>query len=400
MHSFALHAGMMFDGFTMSGPTTVHVRGDRIVRVDRSGEVPADGSEVIDLGPDACLLPGLIDSHIHLAFDAGADPVASVTEISDEDLLKQMRTMAWTALQAGVTTVRDLGDRNYLSLDLVQEYAVHPESGPEILAAGPPLTTHGGHCHFFGGETEGADALRAAVRERHARGCAVIKIMASGGTMTPDSVPPHASQYSLEDLRAVVEEAHGLGLPVAAHAHGAQAIKDALEAGVDSLEHVTFLSADGVDPVEEIVDAVAASDAFVSLSLGVDPGVAVTPPKAMAAVVGKMSVTNRELYRRGARVVIGSDAGIAPFKPHDVLPHGVAALTHLGVTPLEALKSVTSLAARLCRVEGRKGRLAAGADADLLVVRGNPAADTAALLDVEAVFRAGVQVRGTRGDAR
>ncbi|MFF4244676.1 amidohydrolase family protein [Streptomyces sp. NPDC001822] len=384
----------------MSGPTTVHVRGDRIVRVDRSGEVPADGSEVIDLGQEACLLPGLIDSHIHLAFDAGADPVTSVTEIGDEDLLKQMRTTAWTALQAGVTTVRDLGDRNYLSLDLVQEYAVQPESGPEILAAGPPLTTHGGHCHFLGGETEGADALRAAVRERHARGCAVIKIMASGGTMTPDSVPPHASQYTLEDLRAVVDEAHRLGLPVAAHAHGGQAIKDALEAGVDSLEHVTFLSADGVDPVEEIVDAVAASDTFVSLSLGVDPRVAVTPPKAMAAVVGKMSVTNRKLYRRGARVVIGSDAGIAPFKPHDVLPHGVAALTRLDVTPLEALKSVTSLAARLCRVEGRKGSIAAGADADLLVVRGNPAEDTAALLDVEAVFRAGVRVRDARGDTR
>ncbi|MET9879133.1 amidohydrolase family protein [Actinacidiphila glaucinigra] len=362
--------------------------------MDRTGALPVDGGEVIDLGPQTCLLPGLIDSHIHLAFDASANPVASLTATGDDDLLAHMRAAAQSALQAGITTVRDLGDRNYLSLQLVQEFADRPESGPEILAAGPPLTTPGGHCHFFGGEVEGTEALRGAVRERHARGCAVVKIMASGGTMTPDSVPPHASQYSREDLRTVVDEAHRLGLPVAAHAHGAQAIEDALEAGVDSLEHVTFLSADGVDPVPGIIDAIAASDTFVSLSLGVDPQAAVEPPKMLATFGHKLRATNRELHQRGARVVIGSDAGIAPFKPHDVLPHGMIDLTRLGIEPLDALTSVTSLAARLCRVEGRKGHIGAGADADLLAVRGNPAEDPTALLAVEAVFRAGAQVRG------
>ncbi|MFD4722803.1 amidohydrolase family protein [Streptomyces sp. NPDC058423] len=394
MKSFAVHAGAMFDGFTLSGSVTVHIRGERIARVDRSGTVPDDGSQVIDLGSDSCLLPGLIDTHTHLAFDAGPDPVAALAGTSDEDLLVRMRAAAGSALQAGVTTVRDLGDRSYLSLALVEEFARAPERGPEILAAGPPLTTPRGHCHFFGGEVEGIAALRAAVRERHAKGCSVIKIMASGGNMTPGSIPPHASQYRLADLRAVVDEAHRLGLPVAAHAHGVDSIKDALEAGVDSLEHVSFLTADGgSEPDPALVQAIVESDTYASLTLGMDPNVPFVPPPAMAAHVQTILNAFRALNEAGAKVVIGSDAGIGPAKPHDVLPYGVGDLARLGVEHLDALRSVTSLAARLCGVEGRKGRITAGADADLLVTAGDPVQDPAALLDVRAVFRAGVRVR-------
>ncbi|MFG3660943.1 amidohydrolase family protein [Streptomyces sp. NPDC047706] len=371
----------------------MHITGDRIVGVDRSGALPTDGTEVIDMGRSACLLPGLIDTHVHLAFDAGPDPVTSLAATSDSALLAHMRAAARSALLAGVTTVRDLGDRGYLSLALKTELAQHPEQGPEILAAGPPLTTPGGHCHFLGGEVEGADSLRAAVRERHARGCSVIKIMASGGHMTPDSMPAHASQYSLDDLRAVVDEAHHLGLPVAAHAHGLQAIKDAAEAGVDSLEHVSFLTADGVASDPELVDALVRKGTFVSLTLGLAPGVTLQLPEGMAEQVEALLDTYSHLQKAGAQVVIGSDAGVAPWKPHNVLPYAVADLARLGVSPLVALTSMTSQAARLCRMEDRKGRITADADADILAVDGDIAHDPAAVLNVRAVFRAGIRVR-------
>ncbi|MFJ4467229.1 amidohydrolase family protein [Streptomyces sp. NPDC089424] len=393
MTSYAIHAGALFDGRNLSGPATVHVMGDRIVGVDRTGAMPADGTEVLDMGPSACLLPGLIDTHVHLVFDASPDPVSSLASTPDSALLAHMRAAARSALLAGVTTVRDLGDRDYLSLALKAELARQPEHGPEILAAGPPLTTPGGHCHFLGGEVEGADALRAAVRERHARGCSVIKIMASGGHMTPDSVPAHASQYGLDDLRVVVDEAHRLGLPVAAHAHGLRAIEDAAEAGVDSLEHVSFLAADGVTCEPELVDMLVRKGTFVSLTMGLDPNVAVQVPESMAAHVDALLDTYSHLHKAGAQVVVGSDAGVAPWKPHDVLPHGVADLARLGVSPLAALASMTSLAARLCRVEGRKGVIAAEADADILVVDGDVAHDPEAVLNVQAVFRAGTRVR-------
>jgi imidazolonepropionase-like amidohydrolase len=317
--------------------------------------------------------------------------VSSLIEADDAKLLEGMRAAALSAVQAGITTVRDLGDRNYTSLILAEEIARNPERGPEILPAGPPITTPDGHCFFMGGETEGLEALRAAVRERHARGCAVVKIMASGGNMTKGSAP-HKSQYSLEHIRAVVDEAHSLGMSVAAHAHGAAAIRDALTAGVDTLEHVTFMAEEGCDAPPDLLAAIARSGTFVSMTLGADPS-APTIHEALKQLAAAVYATYSELHRLGAKMVVGTDAGIAPQKPHDVLPHAVATLPSLGVPPLDALVSVTSLAAEACGVDGRKGRVETGADADFLVVGGDPVQDLDRLRDVRAVFRAGVRVR-------
>jgi imidazolonepropionase-like amidohydrolase len=395
MTFFAIHSGQMFDGTTSYGPTTVFVEDGRITEVDTTGALPPDRVPLVDLGADAFLIPGLIDSHVHLAFDAGSDPVSTLTAIDDTELLAWMRTAAGRAIQAGITTVRDLGDRNYLSLTLKAELDQRPEAGPEILAAGPPITTPGGHCHFLGGEVEGATALRAAVRERYERGCAAIKIMLSGGNMTPNSVPPHESQYSLDDLRIVVEEAHRLGLPVAAHAHGTPAIRDALAAGVDSIEHASFMTAEGVDADPTLLAAIADSDIFVSTTIGVAPGdgTPFVPPPAMISRLQVMQEARRDLYKLGAKIVLGTDAGIAPIKPHDVLPYAVAQLTDDGPSSLEALATATSLAAEACGVSDRKGRIKVGADADFLAVTGNPIEDVDRLRDVRAVFQAGVRVR-------
>ncbi|MGV9349607.1 amidohydrolase family protein [Streptomyces spiralis] len=393
VNSYVIRVAKMFDGVKMRGPAAITVTDGVISDVDHTGGVPAGHERVVDLGPDCCLLPGLIDSHVHLAFDAGPDPVAALARTSDAELLDHMRNAARSALQAGITTVRDLGDRGYLTVTLAEEFGQQPHLGPHVLPAGPPLTTPDGHCHFFGGEVRGTEALRAAVRERHARGCAVVKIMVSGGNMTPGSVAPHTSQYSLEEVGAVVQEAHRLGLPVAAHAHGVTAIRDAIEAGVDTLEHVTFLTANGSEPQPDLLAAVARSQSFVSLTLGHDPRFPLPDHPAVVSQAKIILGASVDLHRLGAKVVFGSDAGIGSFKPHDVLPYAVAQAVELGIPTLDALASVTSIAAAACRVEDRKGRITVGADADFLAVNGDPEHDPAALRNVEAVFRAGVRVR-------
>lgn len=387
----ALRAGMLFDGSSVRRPGTVLISEGRIVDVDVSGTPPPATATVVDLGPGTCLLPGLVDAHVHLVFDASKDPIETLAAAGDAEVLEAMRAAARRMLRAGITTVRDLGDRSFLSLALRAETAERPDAGPHIVAAGPPITTLGGHCHFLGGVAVGAEALRAAVRERAERGCDVVKVMASGGNMTEGS-SPYDSQYTAADLRTIVDEARRFGLPVAAHAHAPTAIADALAAGVATLEHVTFMSRDGVDADPALLSTIAAGDAFVSVTYGVMPTNFPMSP-VMASRLEDMLAAQRVLYKRGAGIVVGSDAGIAPSKPHDVLPYSPTMLIDLGMSPTEALSTITSVAAQAIGLAGRKGRLGAGADADVLAVNGDPLQDVSRLRDVRAVFRAGVQVR-------
>jgi imidazolonepropionase-like amidohydrolase len=383
----AIRAARLFDGLdpVLVERPVLLVADGRVAAVRAGGEVPA-GADVVDL-PDATLLPGLIDAHTHLAFDASADPVGSLASASDGEVLDGMRAAARTALAAGITTVRDLGDRGYLALRLREELAGKPTSGPQVLAAGPPITTPGGHCWYLGGEADGIDGVRGAVRARAERGVDVIKVMASGGEMTPGT-RPHLPQFGLDELRVAVEEAHRFGLPATAHAHSGQAIADAVAAGFDSIEHCSFMTEDGVEPLPDVIEAIVRAGVVVCATLGVTPGA--SPPPRIAARMEEFTALFRRMKQAGVRIVCSSDAGIGPAKPHGVLPYSVLMLVETqGWSAAEALEAATSRAARLCRVEDRKGRLAPGFDADVLAVTGNPLTSPRALLDVQAVFRQG-----------
>jgi imidazolonepropionase-like amidohydrolase len=387
----AVRAGRLFDGERSIGPGTVLIGNGRIVDVDTTGATPPAWARVIDLGSDVFLLPGLIDAHVHLAFDASADVVAGIGAVDDAQLLRQMAQAARRALRAGITTVRDLGDRGFLALTLREQFNASNDLAPQIVASGPPITIRGGHCHFLGGVADGPQALRAAVRERAERGCEVVKVMVSGGQLTPGSAP-HESQYALVDLCLIVAETHPLGLRAAAHVHYPGSVTDAVTAGFDTLEHVTFFTADGVAADAATMDAIVESGVVVSATVGEVTGMGELPPP-IARRFGAMIENWARLHRGGARIVPGTDAGIAPMKPHDVLPYGLAALTGLGMTNLEALRAATSVAADACGLTGRKGRLIPGADADLLAVTGDPLGDIRAIHDVIAVFRAGRRMR-------
>jgi imidazolonepropionase-like amidohydrolase len=384
----ALRAAWLFDGTGSAlilDPLVV-IDGGTIVAVGSGAPAP-DGADVVDLG-GAALLPGLVDTHVHLAFDASADPVGALAARSDQETTEAMIRAGQAALAGGVTTVRDLGDRDYLSLGLRGRPGL-----PTILAAGPPLTTPAGHCHYLGGCAQPTEAgMRAAVREHVERGVDVIKIMASGGTLTPGTYQ-HQCQFTPEALRAAVDEAHRHGLPVTAHAHAVQAIADAVAAGADGLEHVSFWTEDSVDAPAELIQLIADRQTIVGLTVGMILVPGLEPPPVIRARLPLIVANMRRLYEAGALMVAGSDAGIAPIKPHDVVRHAPGQLREVGIGQAEALRMITSRAAEVIGLGHRKGRIAPGFDADILAVDGDPLADPAALHRIRAVYARGTSVR-------
>ena len=254
--------------------------------------------------------------------------------------------------------------------------------GPDLLVSGAPITTTGGHCWFMGGEADGELELRKAVRARVKAGVDWIKVMATGGQMTRGT-NTLAAQYSVDELRAVVEEAHRLGRRVAAHCHGTAGIRAAVEAGVDSLEHCSFMGRAGMDRDDALIDRMAANGTVVSPTISIgyrrwrDDG----QRKQRAELT-------RRLLSAGCRVIASTDCGI-PSVPHSALGAGLEVLAELGgLTPVQALRLATSTSAELLGLPDR-GVLEPGRRADLLVVSGDPTRDLAALSRVRYVVKGG-----------
>jgi imidazolonepropionase-like amidohydrolase len=373
-----LRGGRIFDGERVLEEREIVLDGTTIGDGDQA-------DEVVDL-EGATILPGLIDAHQHLVFDGIGTFEEQVAPHDDEALRARAHAHARQALTAGITTIRDLGDRGYVTLALRGLDDVGT-----ILAAGPPITRVQGHCWYLGGEAEGEEALRAAVRERAAQGCDVVKLMVTGGHGTP-GFPMWESQYSTEDVATVVDEAGKVGLPVAAHCHGLGGIESALAAGVTSIEHCTFFSAEEQRsiPHPDLLERLAASGIGISLSLGSrDMSEA---PAFVKANLRTLVQAGIDLLRLGARVCVGTDAGIAPPKPHDVLPTALRAFTDEGLDAAIGLRAMTATAAEVVGLGARKGRLLPGYDADVLAVDGDPFTDPDALTRVVGVWHLGRRV--------
>jgi imidazolonepropionase-like amidohydrolase len=386
--AWAVRAARLFDGTTTHAEfPLVFIERTRIVDVDLTGAHPSHEVPVVNLG-DATLMPGLIDAHVHLAFDPARTTHEVMADEPESTLLERMHRHAEQYLSAGITTVRDLGDRDGLAVRLRRQYAGHEPLGPEILAAGPPLTRTDGHCWYLGGEADGPDGVRNAVLDRVSRGADVIKIMATGGVTTP-GWGPHESQYSQNELTTAARTAHAYGRPITAHAHGRDGITAAVAAGVDGIEHGSSFTADGIDPDWDTVEAMATAGTFVGITEAWSPD---GPPvsAAMRQRLERRCGIFTRMHRSGVRMVCCSDGGLSPRKPHAILAHGIVHCgANLGFTNTEALSSATSVAARSCGLGHRKGVIAAGYDADLIAVPGNPLEDLRPVVNPTTVIRAG-----------
>jgi imidazolonepropionase-like amidohydrolase len=398
---FGIRAGRVFDGErVVPGGALVLVDDGRIAGVEPGAAPAPEDCQVLDV-PGGTVLPGLVDAHVHLCADGTDGTLDRIGEPGQDAMAAVIEQSLRRHLAAGVTTVRDLGDRRFAVLDWRSSA---PGGGvyPAVVAAGPPITSVGGHCANMGGEAAGADQLWAAVRERAERGVDVVKIMTSGGFATTGT-QVMLCQFTLEELRVVVDQAHAAGLPVTAHAHGLPAVHMAMAAGADGIEHCSFLTDEG--PLQSEQDLARLAEAGTAVCP--TPGMAGTPeptPNA-AALLARLGMTFEQvmemnkrrvgqMHAAGVRVVSGSDGGIAAAKPHGLLPVSVAFLVEGGVSTVAALASATMLAAAACGLGDRKGRLRAGYDADLLVVDGDPVADIGALARPVAVFAGGRRPAG------
>jgi imidazolonepropionase-like amidohydrolase len=340
--------------------------------------------------PHGTLLPGLINAHVHLVFEPGhrkaEDILAALREATDVDLALAMAGRARQLLDGGVTTARDLGDRGGLAVRVRDSIASGAIAGPRLLVATAPLTKPGGHCWFLGGEVDGgADELRAAVRAVAAAGADVVKVMASGGQITPGGADMWERQFDADELRIVVAEAALVGLPVAVHAHGTDSIADAVAAGVTTIEHCTWMAGQGVSDFRpEVADAMA------------EAGVVACPASSgnwrpLAERVGRERVTElfgrlRKLADHGVGIILGNDAGLTPF---DDFGSVLRNWSDWGFTVEEVVDMATGRAADVLGLGDVTGRLRPGLAADLLLVEGDPFTDADALLRVDRVVARG-----------
>lgn len=396
-----LLADRLFDG---TGAPAIEraalvIEDGRIQAVGREGEVPEPAGAVRVAYPGCTMLPGLIDCHVHLVFSAGPNPLADLLAEDDGTLLLRALHNAQVALRAGVTTVKDLGGRAGVTLRLRDQINRGLVPGARILAAGPPITTTGGHCYWLGGEADTADELRKKVRQLVKEGVDLIKVMATGGRMTAGS-NVSAAQYSVEQLRALVEDAHRLGRTVTAHCQGTAGIRNAAAAGVDMIEHCSWVAAEAGDQVE--YDEAAAEEMArqgILLDPTLSPGskLAAADPATLGpsqresrAIRDRVLAAHRRSLELGVEIAAGTDAGVANT-PLDSLPKELLLLhEELGLSPAQALRAATVNAARSVRREGELGALRPGRRADVLVVRGNPLEDLRALATVRAVYQDGV----------
>jgi len=382
--TIVLKAAHLFDGKSgaLTSPGLVVVSGQKIVAVGAGAPVPA-GAKLIDLG-DATLLPGFIDAHVHLTDESSSNPYRDFYQGMLRFPVEQSfyaAKNARTTLAAGFTTVRNVGASDWIDLALRNAVNAGLVPGPRILGAAHAIGSPGGHCDQapfppaeiklltpLEGVCSGPEQCREAVRLQMKFGADVIKICASGGVFS-ESDPLKVPQLTPEELRAIIGEAHTWGRKVAAHAHGDEAARLAVEAGIDSIEHGSFLSVKTLELMKQkgtylVPTRMAAwwSNAHAD-----------SYPPPIAAKARQLLAAHAEMFRNALRIGVpiafGTDSAVSP---HGMNAHEFQLMVDLGMPPAQALLSASREAAKLLGVDAETGSLEPNKSADIVAVPGNP----------------------------
>jgi imidazolonepropionase-like amidohydrolase len=380
---------------------TLVIEGTRVREVADGFREPARGEQVIDLR-HAFVLPGLIDCHVHLSLEYSADARLRAVEESDADAAVAATVFAERTLLAGFTTVRDLGSAGRAVFAVRDAILAGKILGPRILCAGQAITPSGGHgddTHGYRddifdlpgpmqGVADGVPECRKAVRLQVKRGADVVKLTATGGVMSATNAGT-GQQFFDDELEAIVQTAHMLGRRVAAHAHGADGIAGALRAGVDSIEHGSFLD-------EPCIELFLQTNAFLVPTLMAGESVSQWAeidgflPEAVREKARQVGPVMRgslgRAARAGVRIAFGTDCGVSP---HGTNAHEFELMVAAGLSPSEAIVAATVNAAELCGLSRDCGTLEPGMAADLVAVDGDPLSDVSALRKIVLVVRAG-----------
>jgi imidazolonepropionase-like amidohydrolase len=385
-----LRAARLLDGTgTPAVPdAALLIEGGRVGYAGPAAGLPEGAAQAPTLDfPGATLLPGLVDAHVHLVASGDPDLAAGLPKGEAERTLAAV-VNARRNLDQGVTLVRDLGAPGAEAILVGRAVEDGTVPGPRVVAAGPAVTMTGGHIPYLGRVTDGVEAMRAAVRANLALGARCIKVVATGGVLTP-GVDPREPAYTQPELDALVSEAHRLGLTVAAHAIGEGGVAAALRAGVDSVEHGMFLD-------EAAIELFLATGARLSATFSAPYGILGGPSvpgwiKDRARPAAEAQARSfRAAVEAGVATVAGTDAG-TPDNPHGGVAREVSFMVEAGLDVLQAVRAATAEAADLLGVDDR-GVLRQGAAADVLVADGDVTADVTALQRPLAVFQDGRRV--------
>jgi imidazolonepropionase-like amidohydrolase len=394
-----IRAGRLLDvktGKTLSNQTIV-IKGDKIVSVGSDTQIPA-GAQVVDLS-NATVLPGLIDAHTHITMTTNFGYSRLGISVPREALNGARNSRV--TLEAGFTTIRNVGARGFTDVALRDAINAGDVPGPRMLVSGPALSITGGHCdnnllplesHVQNeGVADGVEAVQHKTREIIKYGADLIKICATGGVLSHGD-NPQASQYTLEEMKAIVADAHRLGRKVAAHAHGAEGIRWASEAGVDSIEHGSYIDDAAIAVMKKngtyLVPTLYLADWFLENAEKIG-----TPPELIAKGREVMPAARKNVARAfaaGVKVGFGTDAAVYP---HGLNAHEFAVMVKLGLTPLQAIQAATINDADLLGWSDKVGTIEPGKWADIVGVDGDPLADVTTLERVKFVMKGGEVVK-------